>query len=75
MALYRLIASFVVLAFMMAATALMAAGWLAVILVGLLHPQLSPRRACDWSPRFHPRIGRPCPGARSEPTRVSGKLS
>lgn len=49
---YRLIASLMVLACAMAFVAVCMAAWLLVIAVGLLHPKLSPRRACDWTRDF-----------------------
>jgi hypothetical protein len=45
--LYRVIAFIVVCGLMAAAVVIMAAAWLGVILIGLIHPRLSPRRACD----------------------------
>jgi hypothetical protein len=49
---YRLVAALVVVAFMAAATVIMAAAWIVVILGGVVHPRLTPRRACDWSVAF-----------------------
>jgi hypothetical protein len=52
MALYRLVASLVVLAYAAAFVALCMAAWLIVIAVGRVHPRLTPRRACDWFREF-----------------------
>ena len=49
---YRLIALLVIIGFMAAATAIMMAGWLAVILFGLLAPGWTVRRACDGFAQF-----------------------
>jgi hypothetical protein len=50
--LYRLAAGVVVLAIAIAFVALCMAAWIAVFIVGLIHPRLSPRRTCTWTLEF-----------------------
>lgn len=49
---WQLLRAMVVLSIMASAVAIMMAAWLIVALVGLVHPRLTPRQACDWFREF-----------------------
>jgi hypothetical protein len=45
---WRILCFMVIASFCIAGVAILFASWIIVALVGLVHPRLTPRRACDW---------------------------